>query len=232
MTARPPRGSATELTARARILAAAVQRFAVDGLAAPLRTVAADAGVSAGLIIHHFESRDGLLAACDHEILELTRDRKRAVFANGAAELLMQMAQAKEYAPAVGYVLRRLQAGGPMAAQLLDDFVADAVEYLREGERTGVIRPSRDPEARARLLTEMGLGALLLQMPAQRDQLDMDDLPALMHEHSQRIVAPYLELLTEPMLTNSSMLDALTAQQAGTQPPTAESRSTEPQEGS
>ena len=204
-----------ELTARARILTAAVRRFAVDGLGAPLRTVAADAEVSAGLIIHHFESREGLLAACDQEILELTRSRKAALLSNGAAELLMQMAQAEDYAPAVGYVLRRLQAGGPMAAQLLDDFVADAVGYLRDGEEAGVIRPSRDPEARARLLTEMGLGALLLQLPAQRDHLDIDELPRWMRAYSERIIAPYLELLTEPMLTDSAMLDALDRQREG-----------------
>ncbi|MDN5900163.1 MAG: TetR family transcriptional regulator, partial [Brachybacterium sp.] len=39
-----------------RILRAALQRFAVDGLSAPLRAVAQDARVSAGLIIHHFGS--------------------------------------------------------------------------------------------------------------------------------------------------------------------------------
>lgn len=184
----------------------------MDGLHAGLRTVAADAGVTAGLIIHHFGSREGLLSACDHQVLQLTRESKTAVMTGGAAEMLMQMAQAEQYAPAVGYVLRRLQAGGPMAAQLVDDFVADAVTYLAEGEQAGVIRPSRDPEARARLLTEMALGALLLQLPAQKDHLDVEELPRWMGEYAARIIAPYLELLSEPMLTDSSMLDAYRAQ--------------------
>ncbi|HJG91820.1 MAG TPA: TetR family transcriptional regulator, partial [Brachybacterium massiliense] len=43
--------------AEERILQAALRRFAVDGLSAPLRAVAQDAGVSAGLIIHHYGSR-------------------------------------------------------------------------------------------------------------------------------------------------------------------------------
>lgn len=126
-----------ELTTRARILHAAVRRFATDGLHAGLRTVASDAGVTAGLIIHHFGSRDGLLSACDKEVLALTRSSKTAVMTGGAGEMLTQMAQAEQYAPAVGYVLRRLQAGGPMAAQLVEDFVADSVSYLAEGRRPG-----------------------------------------------------------------------------------------------
>lgn len=208
--------STPELTARARILHAAVRRFATDGLHAGLRTVAADAGVTAGLIIHHFGSRDGLLSACDKEVLALTRSSKTAVMTGGAGEMLTQMAQAEQYAPAVGYVLRRLQAGGPMAAQLVEDFVADSVSYLADGEKAGVIRPSRDPEARARLLTEMALGALLLQMPAQKEHLDVEELPRWMGEYSARILAPYLELFTEPLLTDSSMLEAYRAQ--GTDP--------------
>ena len=208
--------STPELTARARILHAAVRRFATDGLHAGLRTVAADAGVTAGLIIHHFGSRDGLLSACDKEVLALTRSSKTAVMTGGAGEMLTQMAQAEQYAPAVGYVLRRLQAGGPMAAQLVEDFVADSVSYLADGEKAGVIRPSRDPEARARLLTEMALGALLLQMPAQKEHLDVEELPRWMGEYSARIIAPYLELFTEPLLSDSSMLEAYRAQ--GTDP--------------
>lgn len=208
--------STPELTARARILHAAVRRFATDGLHAGLRTVAADAGVTAGLIIHHFGSRDGLLSACDKEVLALTRSSKTAVMTGGAGEMLTQMVQAEQYAPAVGYVLRRLQAGGPMAAQLVEDFVADSVSYLAEGEKAGVIRPSRDPEARARLLTEMALGALLLQLPAQKEHLDVEELPRWMGEYSARILGPYLELFTEPLLTDSSMLEAYRAQ--GTDP--------------
>lgn len=209
-------GSTPEVTARARILHAAVRRFAVDGLHAGLRTVASDAGVTAGLIIHHFGSRDGLLSACDQEVLALTRSSKTAVMTGGAGEMLTQLAQAEQYAPAVGYVLRRLQAGGPMATQLVEDFVADSVSYLAEGEKAGVIRPSSDPEARARLLTEMALGALLLQLPAQKEHLDVEELPRWMGEYSARILGPYLELFTEPLLTDSSMLEAYRAQ--GTDP--------------
>lgn len=200
-----------ELTAGERILQAALRRFAADGLAAPLRQVAADADVSAGLIIHHYGSREKLLQACDARVLEVTRREKSGLMRGGAAEMLIQLADAEKYAPVVGYVLRRLQAGGPMARQLVDDYVEYAVAYLAEGVQEGTISPSHDPEGRARVLSEMGLGALLLQLPSQRDHLDLAELPNWMRSYTERIIGPLLELYSVPFLTDRSMLDAYLA---------------------
>ncbi|MCM3660898.1 TetR family transcriptional regulator [Georgenia satyanarayanai] len=209
-----------ELTARARILHAAVRRFAVDGVAAPLRTIAADAGVSAALIIHHFGSRDGLREACDAHVLTVARENKTPVLGggSGAGAMLTQLAQIEGYAPVVGYVLRRLQAGGLLATQLVDGFVSDAVGYLRQGEAAGVVRPSRNPEARARVLTEQALGALLLQLPAQQEHLDLEELPGWLRAYSERIVGPLLEVYTEPLLTDRSLLDSYVESRTGQAP--------------
>src|SRR5690625_46503 len=129
----------------------------------------------------------------------------------GAAEMLIQLADAEKYAPAVGYVLRRLQAGGAMVTPLVDDFVADAAEYMEEGVEAGLLTPSRDPQARARVLTEMALGALLLQLPGERDHLDLAELPIWMRDYFERIIGPLLELSTTPLLADSPMLDAYLA---------------------
>ena len=204
--------------AEERILQAALRRFAVDGLSAPLRAVAQDAGVSAGLIIHHFGSRAHLLEACDQRALEVTRDSKEDLFAGGAGVMLAQLAAAERYAPLVGYVLRRLQEGGPLASQLVEHFAAQAREYLAQGEETGMITPSRDPAARARVLTEMALGSLLLQLPAQRAPLDLDGLPAWLHRYTEAIVLPTLELYTAPLLRDSSLLDAYLAARTDEEP--------------
>lgn len=212
---------AEQAPADERILQAALRRFAVDGLSAPLRKVAEDAAVSAGLIIHHYGSRALLLEACDQRALEITRREKSDVVAGGSGQLLAQLAQAEQYAPVVGYVLRRLQAGGPLAIQLVDDFATNAVSYLADGERAGTINPSRDPQGRAEVLTEMALGALLLQLPAQRDQLDLDELPAWLREYTERIIGPLLEIYTIPLLTDHSMLDAYLAAPHGPDPTTS-----------
>lgn len=197
--------------AEERILRAALERFAIDGLAASLRTIAQDAGVSAGLIIHHYGSREKLLEACDHRALATTRESKIDVMSGGSGAMLAQLAEIERYAPVIGYVLRRLQAGGSLARQLVDDFAADALVYLEQGTAAGLLNPSRDPEARARVLTQMALGSLLLQLPAQREPLDLAELPAWLRSYSDTVFAPLLEIYSVPLLTDSSMLDAYLA---------------------
>jgi hypothetical protein len=84
----------------------------------------------------------------------------------------------------------------------------DAQTYLGEAVEAGSVRPSRDPEARARVLTETALGALLLQLPGRDEHLDVSQLPAWLQAYSNRLILPLLEIYTEPLLTDSSLLDA------------------------
>ncbi len=208
------RSAQEDLTTKARIRHAAIRRFAADGLEAPLRAIAGDAGVSSALIVHHFGSRAGLRQECDAYVLELHRTAKRQTLArDGSAPgaMLAQLAQLDEYAPVVGYLLRCLQAGGPLTGQLMESIITDTVAYLAEGERAGSVSPSRDPEARARTLAEMSMGALLLQLPARQDHLDLDELPHWLAAYAERITLPILELFTQPLLTDSTLLDAYLA---------------------
>jgi AcrR family transcriptional regulator len=76
--------NADDLTARARIRDAAITLFADRGIAAAtIRDIAQAAGVSSGLVRHHFGSKEGLRQACDdYAMAELTRIRSR-VFDRG-----------------------------------------------------------------------------------------------------------------------------------------------------
>ena len=109
-----------DLTAAARIRDAAVVRFARDGLGASLKTIAADAGVSSGLILHHFGTKQGLRRACDEWVLAEIREAKHAVLATGdTGPWLTQLGQVDRYAPLAMYVARSVQAGGPGATRVL-----------------------------------------------------------------------------------------------------------------
>src|SRR5690348_11059831 len=64
--------AAEDLTARARIRDAALGHFAEHGFdRATIRDIARTAGVSPGLVRHHFGSKDGLRQACDAYTLQV-----------------------------------------------------------------------------------------------------------------------------------------------------------------
>lgn len=230
MNMRSATSSAQDLTAKARIRDAAIRRYAADGMDAPLRVIAADAGVSAGLILHHFGSRAGLRQACDEYVLEQIRRNKSSVLGSDEAPgaLLAQMAQVEQYAPLVGYVLRCLQAGGKLASDFVNQLVDDAIVYVEDAVRAGTVRPSRDPEGRARVLVEMAVGALLLQLPARQEHLDLDELPVWLRAYTERIMLPLLEMFTEPLFTDSSFLDAYLAARSADADPAATHRASAP----
>lgn len=209
MSSTRPTAAAADLTTRARIREAAIRRFAADGMDAPLRAIAADASASPALILHHFGSRAGLREACDEHVLAQIRANKASVLApGGAAVMLAQFAEIEGYSHLVGYILRGLQSGGALATRLVDQLAAGAEDYLHEAEEAGTVSASRDPAARARLITEQALGALLLQLPGRGEVLDIAELPTLLRTYADRMILPLLELYTEPLLTDSTRLDA------------------------
>ncbi|CAM2976465.1 TetR/AcrR family transcriptional regulator [Actinomyces slackii] len=199
----PPLG----LTAASRILNAAMLRFAKEGFGAGLRAIAADAGVTAGLITHHFGSKEGLRQACDAEVLRLTVEVKTNSSAlGGPVDLLSQMARTEQYVPATAYAMRALSDGGPLAKQLLDSFVADAVEYMAQAVDDGYISATTDEEARSRYLMYSGFGALLLF--ARYEASDPTDIEAVTHEFMERYGPVTAELYTQPLFTDTQAFAA------------------------
>lgn len=166
---------ASDRTARARIRDAAIACFAEAGVAGTsVRTIAAAADVSAGLVLHHFGSKDGLRTACDQHVAALVRDTKtEAMRAGPGLDPVAGLRRQGEGPPLLAYLARTLVDGSPQVAELIDEMVADAAEYMAEGERTGVLRPTEDRYGRAAVLTLWSLGALVLREHAQR-LLDVD----------------------------------------------------------
>ena len=200
-----------DLTARARIRDAAIARFAADGFRVGLRTIAADADVSPGLVIHHFRSKEGLRRACDEHVLAQIHDaRAEALVAEDSAPSILRLAADDHYAWLATYLLRSLQAGGDLARRVVADLVAETRANLEEGVAAGTIRPSRDPDARAEMLTKMSLGYLLLAYALEPDS--PADLAPWVLDLSVRGTLPGLEVFTEGLFTDSRFLDAFLAQ--------------------
>src|SRR4051794_2176134 len=196
-----------DLTTRARIRDASIRRFGRDGFGVPVRALAAEAGVSPALVIHHFGSKEALRAACDEHVLRMIREAETEAFTTSTSiDLLGQLAQLDEFAPLVGYLVQALLAGGDLAATLLARMTADAEVYLAEAVAAGRMRPSRDPAARAAFLVDVGVGAVLSFV--RRYPPADGDYRATLRAYAQANSLPALELYTEGLLTDSSLLDA------------------------
>jgi AcrR family transcriptional regulator len=206
-----------DLTARARIRDAAVEAVARRGSGFTVREVAAAAGVSPGLVLHHFGSKDGLRAACDaHVLAEIRRAKTQTLVRPRPGELLAQLAVMDGYATVAGYLVQSMQSGGDLAVRFLDQMVADAESWLQEAVDAGAVRPSRDPAARARHLVHQGLGALLVHL---RTRPAGEDLGAALRAYGEQFTLPALEIYTEGLLTDPRLLqEYLTASGSGRSP--------------
>ncbi|MFV0427354.1 MAG: TetR family transcriptional regulator [Beutenbergiaceae bacterium] len=198
----------SDLTTRAQLRDAAIARFAANGFSASLRAIAADAGVSAGLIVHLFGSKDGLRAACDERVFTRIREAKLEVLdqQSGPGLMLQQLAQVDSYAPLVTYVVRSLADGGEHARAFIEHMIADAVDYVRAGVESGQIVPSRDEQARVRYLTLSSLGPLVLEF-SLNPPADAITGAAQIRAYFDSIMLPTLELMTEGFLADRSFLD-------------------------
>lgn len=147
--------------------------FAEHGVASvSLRDIAAAAGVSAPLVIHHYGSKEGLKAAVDEhatglvqEMFELVEDPDvgRGEFAGAAALMTEMLGRCPALMP---YLRRLLVEGGEQAVRLfasLYDATRAAMARLRE---RGVLHSGPDDDLQAAFLLVNDLGAVVL-----RDQI-------------------------------------------------------------
>ena len=198
------------MTKVSRIRDAAIELFGARGFEVGVRAIAEAAGVSPGLVIHHFGSKDGLRKACDDYIAEEIRSEKsQAIQSTDAATWLAQVAEIESYAPLMAYLVRSMQTGGELARHLWQTMIRNVESYLDDGVRAGTIRPSRDPAARAKYLAMAGGGAFLLYLQLHDNPTD---LRAVLRDYSEDMMMPALEVFTEGLLTDSTMLETFAAQ--------------------
>ncbi|MEX1668277.1 TetR/AcrR family transcriptional regulator [Zhongshania guokunii] len=87
--ARPRKIDAPET--REKILQAARLEFAEQGIAAPLEAIAARCGIKRPSLLHHFPSKQVLIAAVTDDILRMTRERLLCTISNRDADYATTM---------------------------------------------------------------------------------------------------------------------------------------------
>jgi AcrR family transcriptional regulator len=159
MAAHPAGDPAFEdLTARARIRDAALRLFAERGMdGATIRDIAKAAGVSAGLVRHHFGSKEALRDACDSYALDrLMRIKEQAVHEGQMADQAFLPAVHPTVVSLYRYFARAMLDGSLAAASMFDDMVELAEQWLKR-HHPG---QSTDLRAYAAVLVAMQVGML------------------------------------------------------------------------
>ncbi|WP_327149862.1 TetR/AcrR family transcriptional regulator [Nocardia sp. NBC_01329] len=207
--------SSDDLNTRARIRDAALVRFGEEGFGVGVRAIAAAAGVSPGLVNHHFGSKDGLRRECDDHVRAVIRESKMSYLSRpSTGNLLQQLAEIAEYAPIIAYMMRSFQAGGELASSLFEHMVEDVEQYLETGISAGAIRRPRDLKAMARYLATANGGGMLLFIQLRAGASGAVDYRQALREYGDQMLLPAVEVYTEGLLPDSTMLDALLADAA------------------
>jgi AcrR family transcriptional regulator len=180
--------AAQDLTARARIRDAAIALFAERGIdAATIRDIAQAAGVSSGLLRHHFGSKEGLRDACDeYAMSQLTaigiRFTEMGILSRVTPDLLLLQR----------YLVRSTMDGSPAGNAMFDRMVEYGEQWLKSTD----LKVS-DPKAYVAVIAVMKMS-----MYTMRDQLsrvlgvDVGEL-----EGWSRVLLSSIEIFSQPLIT-------------------------------
>ncbi len=170
----PGRAAAEELSAVDRIRNAALKILATHGASGTsLRAVAAAAGVSLGLVQHHFATKAGLIKAVDDYALAVVvtaitqpvPDTTPDSVAEIGDRVTRMIAENPDIADYVG---RALTDGRPVADMMFDSLLnSGTARWHRRGER-GETRPGLDLTWAAINALVLALGTLILRRHIDR----------------------------------------------------------------
>jgi AcrR family transcriptional regulator len=187
-----------DLTARARIRDAAMRHFADHGFErATIRGIAETAGVSSGLVRHHFGAKKELRDACDEWLLRMIRrlnDQLLEDIIEG--ELRTQVAAARAaMMPHQRYLARALTEGA--AGALFDEMVTMSEQWLAVYDRNNPDASEVDRRSRAAIITAMGLAIPMLYPHVSRAM----GVDLATPEGDRLLSATLLHIYSHPLLT-------------------------------
>jgi AcrR family transcriptional regulator len=216
-----------DLTARARIRDAALRQFAELGYAGTtIRGVAAAAGVSLGLVRHHFGSKEALRDAVDAHVLAEIRQANDQVRADtDKGEYTTPTISRATVRPFYQrYLARSLMDGSPLIATMYDQIVEMTADWLKLSDEASTTPVHTDRRSRAAVLTAMVMGIPLLREHLSRALgVDPDST-----EGDDQVALALLDLYSHTVISTEladAARKAMTAEQ-NTTPPDNADRST------
>lgn len=185
----------SDLTGRARIRDAALTLFGERGVErTSLREIAQSAGVTAGLVRHHFGSKDGLRAVCDEYALERVMAVKEAGVVGGQLANVEFLAEVQpEMAVLQRYLARSIVDGSPAAGALLDRMIEASERWIADCGAASV----SDSRALAGILAAAQIGVLVVREQLSLT-LDVDLSSSVGHA---RLAHALIDFYSTPLLT-------------------------------
>ncbi|MFL6124372.1 TetR/AcrR family transcriptional regulator [Actinophytocola sp.] len=149
--------AAEDLTARARIRDAALAHFGEHGFEkATIRGIAKTAGVSSGLLRHHFGSKEAVRDACDEYVLGIVRKLNEETWAAYEAGDLGKAPSARDpLGPYNRYIARSLIDGG--STELFDEITRMGEAWLATFDARSGHEPHTSARVRAAVVAAWGL---------------------------------------------------------------------------
>lgn len=159
-----------DLTARARIREAAMAQFSERGFEqTTIRGIAVAAGVSPGLLRHHFGSKAELRDAVDAHVLQEVRRVSDEVVGDVEQGSLFRAAMSREsLRPYRTYLARALLDGSPLIGPLFDEMVEYSARTVEQADEHRTDVPWVDARTRGAVLTALSLGIPLLRQHLSR----------------------------------------------------------------
>ena len=186
-----------DLTAYARIRNAALALFAARGVAATtIRDVAHAAGVSPGLVQHHFGTKDGLRKAVDEfviaDAMSTFTDLPEPLEERSAEFAARMGAVTRDHPAAVRYLARAASEGSELGLQGFEEIVAFGVQEFRAMEEAGQLGPDLDLEWAVLQMLLFNLSTIMFE-PAISHALGQ---PIMSDEGRRRVNAAATRLFT------------------------------------
>jgi AcrR family transcriptional regulator len=176
-----------------RIRNAALKSFATYGTSTTsLRTVAAAAGVSVGLVQHHFGTKAGLIKAVDDHVLGLVIAAIAPPLAEPPADSIAEMGSrvtriVAEQPDIVDYLGRALIDGSPLGTTIFDTLAGLGVARWNKRNERGETRPEVDLTWAALNALVLPLGTLILRGHIERQLPESFTTPAQLQRWQESV---------------------------------------------
>jgi AcrR family transcriptional regulator len=178
------RVSAEERSSIERIRTAALRSFATHGTSSTsLRTVAEAAGVSVGLVQHHFTNKAGLVKAVDDHVMAVVVETIAQPIAPLPADSIAEMGGrvtqiVAEHPDVVDYVGRALIDGSQLGTTIFDTLAAFGVVRWNKRKERGEVRPEVDVTWAALNSLVLALGTMIMRSHVERQLPESLTTPA------------------------------------------------------